>query len=219
MTDRYRCELSPQQWLYIHQQQGYTTATLASSSDQQQQQSSHRFFTGVWTRSPQLYRLSGQVVVVITTSDQTHYLQVRGNQVATGPISHQLAQQLTTVMSESMEVSDMPDSDIPNIEPMPSMEPISSMPSMQMSKPGEPMSMTMGNMSMTMGSPSPTHSSPHKASQTVSHSVVHSNMSDDVRSASAHPVPPPVARQFCTQCGAATRPEDKFCGQCGHALT
>ncbi|MEL6605844.1 MAG: zinc ribbon domain-containing protein [Cyanobacteria bacterium J06614_10] len=26
-------------------------------------------------------------------------------------------------------------------------------------------------------------------------------------------------RQFCTQCGSAVRPEDKFCAYCGHQLT
>ncbi|MEL6468832.1 MAG: zinc ribbon domain-containing protein [Cyanobacteria bacterium J06623_4] len=34
--------------------------------------------------------------------------------------------------------------------------------------------------------------------------------------------PQPAAtnsRQFCTQCGAAVRPEDKFCAYCGHQLT
>lgn len=80
----------------------------------------------------------------------------------------------------------------PTTAAMPKLEPMQPMQPMQPMKMGN-MEMQMNPMQMRMGD---------------------MQMSMDDRASSA-----PAPRRFCTQCGSAIAPDDKFCAHCGHQLS
>lgn len=202
MASAYRCQLSPNQLLYLSNQGDSTTVTLSSGGAGQQQQSSNGFSTGEWTSAPQLYRLGQAAVIVIEAARQTYYVQCQNGQVQmSGPteaIATAIAQtqpvSMESVSAESVSnatASPMPNLSMPSMAPMPSMSPM--MPPMQMNN--NPMSMQLGNMSMSMSEPSQTEQTNATSQE-----------------------PDQKANRFCTQCGAPAAPTDKFCGACGNAL-
>ena len=77
----------------------------------------------------------------------------------------------------------------PAMQPMQPMQPMR-MGDMEMNA-GQPMQMRMGNMQMRMGE------SPQSAPPSTT---------------------PQAGRRFCSQCGAAVEPTDRFCASCGHQL-
>jgi len=92
--------------------------------------------------------------------------------------------------AQQMQIQQIANSSaIPSMEPMKPMEPMQPMKPMQM----ENMQMSLKPMEMKMG-----------------------NMSMQMGIPIAPPAPNP--RQFCSQCGVAVQPADRFCSSCGHQL-
>jgi hypothetical protein len=89
---------------------------------------------------------------------------------------------------QQMQMEQVEPSSVPPMQPMQPMQPMT-MGNMQMNT--NPMEMRMGNMQMRM-----------------------------IESSQPPPVSQPVqiTRKFCSQCGFAFEPGDRFCSSCGHRL-
>jgi hypothetical protein len=93
--------------------------------------------------------------------------------------------------AQQMQVQQTAAMPAPAMEPMRPMESMKPMPPMRMgnmSMNTNPMEMRMGDMEMRMPG------------------------------AAASPEPATGARRFCSQCGSAIAPDDRFCAHCGHRL-
>ncbi|WP_204139339.1 zinc-ribbon domain-containing protein [Halomicronema sp. CCY15110] len=209
----YTCELGSGQRLYLENVGEQTAVTLASGSAGQQQQSGSQFPTGTWTAPPELFRTQQGVVIQLTTAQGTHHLQLQGNQLGVMSQSPALgnAQQMQMSSGVAMPGNAMPPMQpmgatqpMPPMSPMQPMEPMQPMQPMQPMKMGNmemnanPMQMRMGNMAMQMGN-------------AASSSAASSN------TASSGAASPGKAK-FCSQCGTAVQPSDRFCANCGHQL-
>ena len=185
----YVCELGAGQRVYLENQGLQTIVTLISSSPGQQQQASSSFATGVWSSPPQVFQTPHGMVLKLTSEQGEKTLQIQGSSVTviSGTPLQKDSEQLPV-----HEVTSLPVSPMPGIEPMKPLEPMTPMQmkpmehenlkmgDMQMSM--NPMEMRMGNMELRMDSPAPNKQS------------------------------------FCSQCGTSVKPEDRFCSNCGHQL-
>ncbi|VXD22829.1 conserved hypothetical protein [Planktothrix serta PCC 8927] len=185
----YLCELGAGQRVYLENQGVQTLVTLISSSPGQQQQASSSFTTGVWSSPPQVFQTPHGMVLKLTSEQGEKTLQIQGSSVTiiSGTPSQKDSEELPV-----HEVTSLPVSPMPGIEPMEPMSPMKMSPmepmkpmnlkmgDMQMSM--NPMEMRMGNMELRMDSPAPNKQS------------------------------------FCSQCGTSVKPEDRFCSNCGHQL-
>ncbi len=190
----YMCNLGNGQQVFVYNQDNQTIVTLSGTLPGQQQQSSSGFSTGKWTALPILYRNAGGFILRIESDRGPHYVQLQGSSMsAVG----------TTPNFENAEVIPMQTAEPPpaaTMEPMKPMKPMTPMEPMKPMKPMKmgdmemrmnPMEMRMGNMGMSMG-----ESTPSKGEST-----------------------PSYRQNFCPQCGAPVKENDRFCANCGHRLS
>ncbi|MBE9136815.1 zinc ribbon domain-containing protein [Nodosilinea sp. LEGE 07088] len=182
----YQYDFGPGQRLYLDNSGDITTITLASGSAGQQQQSSTQVQTGPWVEMPQIAKAGSGAIVRCITPQGTFIWQVQGMQIAAAQATAWPADQAQPMQP----VVAMPP---PAMQPMPPMQPMAPMQmgDMQMGdmQMGD-MQMSANPMTMRMG-----------------------NMTLGMEKTAA---PTPSAQKFCTQCGAAVEPSDRFCGSCGH---
>ena len=197
----YRYDLDNAQAIYLSNQAILTTVTFSTSGTGQQQQSSQSVSTGQWTAPPEIYKLGGGFVAVIS-AQQPYYLSIQGHQMqmSAGASGAGIAQQIS------------------QLEPLP-MQPTepSSVPSMQPMTPMQPMTMSMGNMSMSMGEM-------NMGEMNMGEMSLSSQASSSVAQSSAESQPTEARsgagkKKFCSQCGNSVGAGDRFCAQCGHQLS
>jgi len=188
----YVCELGAGQRVYLENQGLQTIVTLVSSSPGQQQQASSSFTTGVWSSPPQVFQTPHGMVLKLTSEQGEKTLQIQGSSVSviSGTPSGKDSEQLSV-----HEVTSLPVSPMPGIEPMTPMTPMTPM-KMSPMEPMKPMNLKMGDMEMSMN--------PMEMRM--------GNM--ELRMDS----PAPNKQSFCSQCGTSVKPEDRFCSNCGHQL-
>ena len=93
--------------------------------------------------------------------------------------------------AQQLQVQAVAQAPSPAMQPMQPMQPMQMGGGMQMNL--NPMEMRMGNMEMRMGEPT-------------------------IAAPIAAPSSATASRRFCSQCGAAVQPDDRFCASCGHQL-
>jgi hypothetical protein len=180
--------------LYLDNQGDQTIVILLMQQAGQQQQSANRFTTGQWQTPPQIFGTAVGFVVQIAGAIGELSLTIQGMAMQQGTaIDLATATPMGMIQLEAMP----PGLTMTPMQPMTpmSMTPMSMTP-MQM----PPMAMQMGNMAMSMAAPAvlPT---------TIPPSPV------------AAPANPATAPKFCSQCGTAVKPIDRFCASCGASLS
>jgi hypothetical protein len=195
------CELGSGHNIYLDNQGNQTIITSMIGSPGQQQQSSSSVGTGNWTAPPEMYRTPHGAILKITTAQGEHFIQVQGSSMSSmtsapslsGSQQMQMNQVAGTPGASSIPAMEpmQPIAPMGSMQPLPSMQPMQPMKMGNMEMGGSPMEMRMGNMHLSMGSPS--------VEPTVEPTQ-------------------PKGRRFCSQCGAATQPDDRFCSSCGHKL-
>lgn len=181
-----------------------TVVTLQSGGSGQQQQSSSQFSTGQWTSVPLLYRLADGAVIAISTLAETYYLYAKGTQIqmSAGEPSAELAAQ----MGQSYPLPLKPVEAMPKVV-MPPMQPMSTM---------QPMHLKLGNMEMSMGTAASAFSTASSSARAESKNAQDDIPAQDISSETGSSQT--KVKQFCTQCGSAIDPSDRFCGYCGARL-
>ena len=184
----YQCTLSSGQHIYLDNPGHQTVITVASLGAGQQQQASSSLSTGPWTEVPQVSQMNGGALIRCVTAQGTFTFQVQGMQVSTATDT---ANWQAAHHIALQPVDTMPGTAMPPMTPMQPMPPIAPIPPMPPMQMGD-MQMSANPMAMRMG-----------------------NMAMQMGNPAAQAA---QSRQFCTQCGAAVGPEDRFCGSCGHKL-
>ncbi|MBW4471829.1 MAG: zinc ribbon domain-containing protein [Stenomitos rutilans HA7619-LM2] len=195
----YLCDLGSGQTVYLENVQHQTLVTVASSYPGQQQQSSSGFQTGSWTAPPEVLRSTIGLVVKLYTDQGEWFISIQGSRLSVLNEAPSLAEaQPLQVQSVAHKPGDSRPT-MPSIQPMPLMTPMPPMTMGNMQMDRNTMSMQMGSMHMSMNPIAPSAS---KASQT---NTAGSHTADE-------------QRNFCSQCGTAITPGDRFCAHCGHQL-
>lgn len=194
----YLCELGEGQRIYLENQGEQTIVTLISSHPGQQQQTSSGFKTGVWSSPPQAFKTPHGFVLKIISDQEENTLQIQGRHISVNSETEVVnsAEEIPV-----HEVSTLPVSPLPAMEPMTPMKLMEPMIPMKVNptepmKPLEPMNLQMGNMQMSMN--------PMEMRM--------GNMEMRMNSPSTN------TAHFCTECGASIQPENRFCPSCGHRL-
>lgn len=187
-------ELGSGQCIYLENLGDQTRVTTTSSSPGQQQQSSSGFQTGIWTVSPEAFRVAIGFLVRLHTAQGEQFLHIQGSRLSLLPDAPSLAKAQPIPVQP---VAHVPGASLPSMPPMQPMAPMR-MGNMQMDR--DSMSMEMGNMRLSMAPIARSQdnlppTSPSDASET-----------------------PSGQRHFCSQCGAALKSSDRFCANCGHRL-
>ncbi|MEB3885133.1 zinc ribbon domain-containing protein [Lyngbya sp. CCY1209] len=193
----YVCELGTGQRVYLDNQGGQTLITTASGAPGQQQQSSSGFQTGNWTSPPSIYRTGNGIILKIETAQGEHFVQLQGSSMSVmgqtpslGSAQQMSVQQVSSTPASSPSMEPMKPMEPMQMEPMQPMQPMQPMKMGDMEMGTNPMQMRMGNMEMKMGGSSSSSSSSSSGG----------------------------TRRFCNNCGASVKPDDRFCGSCGHQL-
>jgi zinc-ribbon domain len=194
----YCCDLPNGIRLYLDNQGDQTIVILLMQQVGQQQQSANRFTTGQWQTPPQIFGTAAGIVVQIAGAIGELSLLVQGMA---------MQQSAAIDLATATPIGVMPIEALPpglTMAPMQPMAPMQMAPMqmapMQMSPMQmSPMVMQMGNMAMSMAAPAvlPTTIPPSPA---------------------AAPANPATAAKFCSQCGTAVKPTDRFCASCGSSL-
>lgn len=191
----YLYDLGTGQRIFLDNQGTQTTVTTTFSGAGQQQQASSSFQTGPWTASPQAFPTSGGMVIKLHTATGERLIQIQGSSVSTVNIAPPMdtAQPLPAQQVDSPTVMQpmQPMAPMPPMQPMQPMQPMPPMTMGNMTMGLNPMEMRMGDMEMRMG--------------TAVGAPGSSANSSSVQS-------------FCTQCGTAVKPMDRFCAHCGNPL-
>jgi hypothetical protein len=193
----YVSDLGRGQHIYLENQGQQTIVTLSSHSRGQQQNQRSGFTTGEWVTPPMLFRTSAGVIIQLETAQGRSYVQVQSSrmQILNQPPVLKNADVLPVqaeVKTETQFKSSDQRSSSPKMEPMKPMKPMEPMEPMKMGDMEmqmNPMQMRMGKMELRMGDAAQT---PTRSSE--------------------------ATRRFCTQCGNAVTPDDRFCAHCGHQL-
>jgi hypothetical protein len=194
----YVCDMGVGRRLYLDNQAGQTIITIANTAPGQQQQASSSFQTGPWTATPEVYLTSDGAVVKLQTARGANYIRLQGNSIG---------------VSEALSLNDLQQLQMQQtsgfVTPsMPAMQPIESMPPMQPMEPMKPMEpmppMTMGDMHMSMNP--------------MEMRMGNMDMRMGDSTAQAPTGVAPATKRFCSQCGTAVKPDDRFCTSCGHRL-
>jgi hypothetical protein len=210
----YCCDLPNGIRLYLDNQGNQTIVTLLQQQAGQQQQSSQGFTTGIWQSPPQLFVDAGGAIIRLNTAIGEVNLAVQGMAVQVAVSAGAAAVPIGLTQVDAMPPG------MPPMAPMGStMNPMApmQMAPMQMSpmqlSPGNPMSMQMGNMAMSIGAtPLPPTVPPGPPTPPL-------NPPPGTAAPNSAPNSAPSSTpKFCSQCGAAVKPIDRFCASCGHAL-
>jgi hypothetical protein len=190
----YTYDLDNGQRLLVENDGDSTLVALSSGDEGQQQSQSTGFDTGKWSKTPELYRSRGNLVLRFESKGGVKFLRVRGSQIQ----SMQSEPDLESAEKLKLKKSDETVAMRP-MEPMEPMKPMSPMKPMQPMRPMEPMKpMGMRPMEMRMGD---------------------MQMSMGAREKAAEEAKSQETKKFCTQCGKPARADDRFCGNCGHELS
>jgi hypothetical protein len=174
----YAYEFENGQRLIVENEDDNTVVALSSGDEGQQQSQSTAFSTGKWSKTPELFRIRGALVLRVASKSGVEFIRVRGSQIQWMRNEPDLESAEKLKLKKSDEQLGM--KPMEPMKPMRPMEPMKPMGSMR------PMEMRMGDMNMSMGA---------VEKQT------------------------PAAKRFCTQCGSPAGKDDRFCANCGHALT
>ncbi len=193
----YKCDLGSSRYVYIENEGTRTTVTLFSGGPGQQQSQASGFETGVWQMPPVLFQTATGLVIRIEAAGRQFFIQIQGGAMQLLRTAPSLAG-ADVVALQQVDTRDHSQPD--PMEPMQPMEPMEPMKPM---KPMEPlrmgnMEMRMNPMEMRMGS---------------------MRLRMDTTPEPAQTSPQAVPHRFCTQCGTAVSPHDRFCSSCGHRLT
>ncbi|WP_416670377.1 zinc ribbon domain-containing protein [Egbenema bharatensis] len=185
----YVSDLGEGQRIYLDNRGQQTIVTLSSQAPGQQQSQQNGFTTGEWATPPILFQTSTGVIIQIETAEGRSYIQVQANGMKT--LSQAPALKNADVLPMQAE-SQQQSSNAAEMKPMQPMEPMQPMKPLKMGDMEmqmNPMQMCMGDMELKMGDSVP----PARTSEATT-------------------------RRFCTQCGSAVTPDDRFCAHCGHQL-
>ena len=180
----YAYEFENGQRLIVQNEDDNTVVALSSGDEGQQQSQSTAFSTGKWSKTPDLFRTRGALVLRVASKSGLEFIRVRGSQIQWMRNAPDLENADKLKMKKSEERVGM--KPMQPMKPMEPMKPIKPMAPMEPMGSMRPMEMRMGDMNMSMGS-------------------------GEKQSA--------AAKRFCTQCGAPTGKDDRFCASCGHALS
>jgi len=186
----YAYDLENGQRLIVENDGESTIVALSSGDEGQQQSQSTGFTTGKWSKTPELFRSGGYLVLRLESKRGLEFIRVRGSQIQWMRSEPDLKNAEKLKLEKSDESFAMkPMAPMKPMEPMRPMEPMQPMEPMKPLKPMgglRPMEMRMGGMHMSMG-----------------------GIEKETQS----------AKRFCTQCGKPVQSEDRFCASCGHALS
>jgi membrane protease subunit (stomatin/prohibitin family) len=150
--------------------------------------------TGDWTTPPEIFRAAIGFIVKLYTAQGERFVRIQNSSLST--LSDVPA--LTDAQPlQVQQVAHSPVASMPPMSPMLPMQPMA-MGSMQIDR--ETMSMQMGDMRLSMN---PIERSNPNRSQTYALETAEATGGQ---------------RKFCSQCGVAIKPSDRFCASCGHRL-
>lgn len=200
----YVCDMGVGRRLYLDNQGGQTVITIANTAPGQQQQASSSFQTGPWTATPEVYLTSDGAVVKLQTARGANYIRLQGNSIGVSEaLSLNELQQL-----QMQQTSGFVAPATPAMKPMEPMKPMDSMPPMEPMKPMDSMPpMTMGDMHMSMNP------------MEMQMGNMEMRMGGSTAAAQTPTGFAPASKRFCSQCGTAVKPDDRFCTSCGHRLS
>lgn len=193
---QYVANLTAQQQIYLENQGNQTVITLLTGSPHQQQSQSISWQTGVWIIPPILWRGAMGFVLRVEGQGGQFLGLIQGSSIST------LSAMPAIADAQIIPLQLVADSNLPMqpLQPMASMPPMQmQMPPMASMPPMPPMEMRLGNMYMQMGGATSQSSDPQ---------------STPSKSASTST----STQSFCSQCGAKVGVSDRFCAHCGHAL-
>jgi hypothetical protein len=189
----YAYDLENGQRLIVENDGESTIVALSSGDEGQQQSQSTGFTTGKWSKTPELFRSRGNLVLRVESKGGAQFIRIRGSQIQSMRSEPDLEEADQLKLKKSNENLAMkPMKPMEGMKPMELMEPMKPMKPMEPMEPMKPMGsmrpmeLRMGNMHMSMGSV-------EKEPQT--------------------------AKRFCTQCGKPVQSDDRFCASCGHPLS
>lgn len=192
----YLCNLGNGQQVFLYNQDNQTIVTLTGTLPGQQQQSTTGFSTGKWTALPILYRNAGGFVLRLESDRGPHYLQLQGSSMSAIGTPPNLE---TAEVMPMQTVDNPPAATMEPMKPMEPMEPLKPMEPMKPMTPMEPMKpMKMGDMEMRMN---PMEMRMGNMGMSMGEST------------------PSYRQNFCPQCGAPVKENDRFCANCGHRLS
>jgi hypothetical protein len=197
----YKLELKAGQTVYLENLGTQTCVAIVSSSPGQQQQSSSRFQTGNWTAPPEAFRTTIGIVVRLSTAQGERFLHVEGNRLSTLHDAPSLREAQPVPVQSVTQVPVTP------MQPLSPMSPMT-MGDMQMDRGG--MSMQMGDMRLSMN--------PIARSRDVQSQNTPSPTTPLPTTLAGGSEAPFGQQHFCSQCGVALKPSDRFCANCGHRL-
>src|ERR1700759_3993288 len=146
----YAYDLENGQRLIVENDGESTIVALSSGDEGQQQSQSTGFTTGKWSKTPELFRSRGNLVLRVESKGGAQFIRIRGSQIQSmrsEPDLEEAGQLKLKKSNENLAMKPMkPMEDINPMNPSPPMEPMKPMGSMR------PMELRMGNMHMSMGS-------------------------------------------------------------------
>ena len=136
----YAYDLENGQRLILQNDGSDTLVALSSGDEGQQQSQSTAFTTGKWSKTPELFRSRGILVLRLESKSGVEYIRIRGNQIQLMQSEPDLANAEKARLSKSDE--DIAMKPMKPMEPMQPMKPMGGM---------RPMELRMGDMHMSMG--------------------------------------------------------------------
>jgi hypothetical protein len=139
----YAYEFENGQRLLLQNEDENTVVALSSGDEGQQQSQSTAFSTGKWSKTPELFRTRGALVLRVASKSGIEFIRVRGSQIQWMRNEPDLETAEKLKLQKSDEQLGM--QPMEPMKPMKPMEPMKPMGSMR------PMEMRMGDMNMSMG--------------------------------------------------------------------
>jgi hypothetical protein len=145
----YAYEFENGQRLMVQNEDDNTIVALSSGDEGQQQSQSTAFSTGKWSKTPDLFRTRGALVLRVASKSGVEFIRVRGSQIQSMRNEPDLESAEKLTLKKSNEQLGMqPMEAMKPMEPMKPMRPMESMKPMGSMR---PMEMRMGDMNMSMG--------------------------------------------------------------------
>ena len=142
----YVYDLEDGQRLILQNEERETLVALSSDDEGQQQSQSTAFDTGKWSKTPELFRAGGSLLLRVESKNGMKFIRVGANQIQLMSSEPDLAGAEKLQLKESAQsIAMKPLEPLKPIEPMKPMKPMKPMEGMG------PMEMRMGGMHMSMG--------------------------------------------------------------------
>jgi zinc-ribbon domain len=149
----YAYDLDNGQRLIVENDDDNTIVGLSSGDEGQQQSQSTGFTTGKWSKTPELFRSRGNLVLRVESKDGAQFIRIRGNQIQSMRSEPDLEEADRLKLKKSNESLAMePMKPMEGMKPMEPMRPMKPMEPMKPMGSMRPMELRMGNMHMSMGS-------------------------------------------------------------------